>query len=782
MTTPELGQVLRLHLDNGFRDLGRVVLLIPVTPAFWIVPMPPPRSQSSEAGVKSSKEKFEFAADFEIRRPRRWTPDQVTAEYSFVDFNAPRHWGLHESELKSGVADSDIVGTRANIIEWHRVREVRKSWTRPIFDEFGLFELLECGQLNDQVKKRAEILGVTRRKLMQVILLQVFGVEHRNALLPAYGNCGVREKPKLSENKPGRRRDPVRRGVSENNGYHCSADDRARLVKGWRKYKKPSVSEYTAYLLTMTEYWPGDESVSNNGQKFLLRPPLDRPSLGQFRSCARRERLNATRANMSDRVHHECHRALRGTATDGIAAVGQVMLIDSTSEDETPVSQISILDILPSTWRTVVFDTKSEYIFGVHSGFENPSTMTSLLAINNAASPKSEFCARYGIELEVGQWYSRAAKRFRADNGELKSVTGIATLNDSEMSAEFTRSYGASYKGQVEANHKSLHAHADHTHAGSTHGRQRERGEPKRENDACRTHHQNMSSVIEAILRHNNEVPVPHLLTLEMRQDGIAATRRAIYEWYVKKGYVASEPLDLDSIRIECLPRLHAVIAKDGVYVFDPRIPNAQRHIKNLVYSSSWLLESGLCEKAGRRAIRIVIQIDPNDLSCCYMHRAGILRRLERRTRDSLANELTLCEHLLMTDSDKDAVEPIQQALEEGDARRAKENRAVNADSRLAMRKAQLAQKVVGNHSLASSKRENRTREMVLEERRRLGIDQSAASGMNTFPAGVPKAIAVPQDSEPATENVGVFIARSATSSLMSAVRAARRSRKRVPA
>lgn len=423
---------------------------------------------------------------------------------------------------------------------------------------------------------------------------------------------------------------------------------------------------------------------------------------------------------MGERVHELTSRALRGMATDGVVAVGQLGLIDSTSEDQTPVSCISRLKVLPSTWRCVLMEVKTGYILGLHCGFECPSALTSLLCILSSASSKVEFCARYGIVIEETDWYSRLCKRIRADNGETKNELNLTTMRASEVSLEFVRSYRGELKGQVEGNHHSVHRRADHKNAGSTKGEQRKRGEARREDEACRTYSENMPFVIEAVLRHNNIEPVEHLLTLDMRRDSVKPIRKAIYEWYLKNGYVASEPWNLDMLRAQCLPRLAGKIHRDGVHIFDPL--DLTRLIPGLRYTSDWLLESGLCERAGRSSIDCEVQLDPNDLSHCFFHYQG-LKRLERKTMDPRANELSLCEHLEMTYDDKEVAEATRSDCESSDAATLVANRRMNKDARAAKREEQRSEIHAAREKKSCfDKRQNKKIELELERRLKLGL------------------------------------------------------------
>jgi hypothetical protein len=242
-------------------------------------------------------------------------------------------------------------------------------------------------------------------KVARVMRQHLLGCGHPNALLPGWAESGCPGKEKFPEKKCGLPPRRVQRGRSSNKGFVTTPSSRPRLVEGWRKYKNRRTTEYKAYLLTCAEHWPGNTVVTDkkDGRRYLLAAPEHRPTFGQFRSAARRDGLTATAANMSRRVFNLVARALRGEFDDRLVAVGQLGLIDGTSEDQTPVSSTSRLKILPSTWRTISMDGKTGYILGLHSGFEYPSTLTSLLALHNCGCDKVAFCAQWGVVIEPNE-------------------------------------------------------------------------------------------------------------------------------------------------------------------------------------------------------------------------------------------------------------------------------------------------------------------------------------------------------------------------------------------
>ncbi len=713
------GKLIRVHLSADFYDLGRIVYDCRGCDDVIYIPLPTKKRGSKNRGERR------------LLAPKKLKRIQIPllgggAEVSLVEFVPPAEWLLTDEQLEEKSISLDK--TRRNLPEWRAHREAKKALIAPILREFGDYELLELGLLNAQVRAHVKKIGLNDgRVIVQAMRRYLYGCGHPNALLPNWADVGARGTKKYSSVKTGRPSAKSNRKDAEPE-YVITEEDREKLSKGWKAYKKNGVSVKAAYLLTCRQYWPGSEPINDSYKnQYFLMPPHQRPTLAQFRWAAGLLGWSASRVNMGEQVYRLTKRALIGRATDGIYALAQVAVIDSTSEDQTPVSSINRLKVLPSTYRTIVVEAWCGYVLGVYCGYEYPSTLTSLLALLNCVSSKVDFCGRYGIHITEKEWLSRLPKRIRADNGELKSEKGISTMSASEVASEFVRSYAGDMKSGPESSHHSLHRIADHHAAGSTQGRRRERGETRREQDACRTFDENMPFVIKAILRHNNEEPVGHLLTVEMRQDGVKPTRRAIYEWLLSKGYAASEPTHLDTLLAQCLPKLKGVVRRDGIHVFDPR--DDRRLIPNLVYASEWLRASGLSERAARKSLPCEVQLDPQNLAVCYVSKDNRLQQLHRKSNDPLVNELPLFEYLMMTDDDLATFTDMRSSLDSSDAQLYAGNREQNKASRAAKKKSMvLAPAGAMPNGRSNEKRKNRETELELNRMMRLGIDDGQAS------------------------------------------------------
>jgi hypothetical protein len=720
----ELGDVLREHSVDSYRDLGVVVWKNIARDMFWWIPFP----AVDENGKR----------DYFIKAPVQWSLSAAEKrlgitefpKLSILKFRNPDTWSLTDEELEKLRSSAGLTRpSRRNLKKWKKRRDRNWEIIKPIVEENDTFVLVEDDQAPALAAKRAKELGnVGSAFVLRLIRLYLLGAGHRNCLLPGWHNSGKPGSTKYCQTKTGRPNILTTKDDKSNAGHVCTAADRKRLADGYEKYKKRGkFSVHSAYLLTMEEYYAQSVAwISTTKKDVILRPKKERPTESEFgkHGPGKKPENAAHRLNLGVNFHERNGRGLTGTSRDGILALGQNSWIDSTSEDQTPVSSASRLKVLPSTWRTMVMEGYTEYILGIHCGFERPSVMTGLLALLHAASPKQEECKLIGVPED--EWKSFMPKRVRGDNGDVKTERGIATLERGQITLEIARSYGSELKGPEEAGHKIIHRSADHGNLGSTKGKQRARGEPKREAEACRTHFENQPNLFRAIHRHNNVDPVPHLLNLEMRNDGVEPTRKAIFEWCINNGYMVSEPIDLADLRAQCLPRLKAVIKGNGIHVYDPRDPE-RRLIPGMVYWSRWLHESGLTEKARRKDIETEIHMNPSRTAEAWIYLDGS-HRLDLRTADPLRGEVTLCDWLLITDDDKLRAFLGADAIESYDVSRLASNDAQNKVAVKAKKQEAEAQPRKPTKSdLARDKRENVKEELENQRRVRLGIEHLSA-------------------------------------------------------
>lgn len=648
------GQVIRRHTEEGFDDLGRIVHEDPETGRYYWIPSP-----------EQDKHKRRFK--YHVKRPLVGYRSELMAQFGsatgqvmLVPFVPTGLQQYPEAALREMAADESRKDRR-DIERSLHIMDEQWAWIEPYVVGNPIECLLDDSAVCAFARNRAKSVTVNPKRIVRALRVYLAGGMMKEALLPRWDRCNPRGEPKLPRadkdgkitSRAGRKNVAVRNGFTDRQGIALPEEVRQHLRHGWRLYKKRGVSAKRAYAMTMAHFYPASKAKTAAGTTYTLQPPGLIPTIHQFRrhGPGRDPAMSTKRINLGLHRYTRNERPLRGTARDGLMAACQKAFIDSTPDDQNLVSSADPLVLMPQSYNTKVVEAYTGYIAGFYSSFERPSTLTSLAALFHAEQDKVDYCRRYGVLITPEQWLAVSFRLAQGDNGEGKSEEGIHAMTSDEISAEFTQSYAAELKGPVESAHHVLASGAGHHVAGSSQGRRPERGDENPAKDACQTHERYMNAAIRKILYHNNVEPVDHLLTLEMRRDGVKPTRGEILMWLIRKGYVATAPTDCHTLRTRCLPWLKGVIERDGVRLFDPR-PGQDRLIKNLRYSSDTLHATGLTDIGRSTRSPCRVHVDPSHLGKAWLAYQGTIE-LELQTKDPELANLTLLEWLKATDSDR---------------------------------------------------------------------------------------------------------------------------------
>jgi hypothetical protein len=175
------------------------------------------------------------------------------------------------------------------------------------------------------------------------------------------------------------------------------------------------------------------------------------------------------------------------------------------------------------------------------------------------------------------------------------------------------------------------------------------RGDPDPIDDACINFGQYMPLQIKAILKHNNDDLVPHLLPLEAQRAGVKPTRGAILKWMIENGHVVSAVSELPEVHIRCLPRLKATIERGMVYLKDYRDKRSsrERRIPFLRYRPCPTSSQELVTFKKNRDC--VVLMNPSYAGEAWLYSDGLIR-LELETNDEELRRASLAEWLAVTD------------------------------------------------------------------------------------------------------------------------------------
>lgn len=608
------------------KDIGRVVWMDENNDAYWWIPAEEVVEKADPNYPKNPKRRTRHF----MKAPRLGCISEAHAaeangRMAFVTWTAPKIFSLNEEAMEANVhapterSRRDLLITLAKWREkWNLIEAIVKPTPRAdLFDRQILQTLIEAQRVKLGLKENVRIVRALREFL--------YWGGQKNALIPKFYRINVRGKPKLARvkadgtyDKPGRENKDTVEGKKGVQGYVLREHDRVHLGVGWKKFKtSKAISVEKAYDLTMQMYYcASTEDLGDGRVKVILLPEHQRPTVHQFQrhGPANDPANSAERINLGFRKHEMTKRGLKMKAIARIVAAGTHGYIDSTSCDQNLVRTGDRNAIISSPWITVVMERLTGYILGVHIGFEPPSTATSLMAIANSVSCKKQWCERYGVPYVESEWIFLPLKRVLHDHGELKSESGIKTLNRSEFTLQFARAYRGDDKGPVEAGHKSLAKESSHQMPGSTLGEMVERGKENPAKFACLTYREYVPQIIKAIIWRNNHAPINHEgYREEMLRAKVEPTRAGALKWLMSEGYIPTQQEDLSHIRAHCLPRLRAVVDLDGVHLFNPLAP--QERVARLIYTSDALDASGLKEHARcKGVIEGEVLLNPSEL------------------------------------------------------------------------------------------------------------------------------------------------------------------------
>lgn len=573
--------------------------------------------------------------------------------YQLVDFKIPEHWIYTDEQMLDQAAAPLLRRQRKNLDRWKAVRDTSYELIRPFVEGRSVCELVNDPEILDWPSQRAVELGLkSKAKVERALRAYLLGMADKRALMPNYINCGVPGSQKFSVRDTGRPSIAANQLGQKRSRPNLSADTRSKLAIGYRKFKARGVSDKVALAKTLNEYFVKSARPTKDGLKIELKPEALDITTKMFRYWGTKDK---TALRSMDYLRNESplrDPILRriNKATDRFITLNGVAYLDSTSTDQTLISSVNPLKRLKSPWRTEVLGASIDYIFGIYVGFEAASATTALLSILNAATDKVEFCARYGHKIEPRDWLSCTFNTIHTDNGEAKGQLAMYTLDQLSTSMVFGKSYDAINKSASESGHRKRQADNDHLIPGSTMGRYKARGEKDRSTLAGLKFEDYMHELIAAILHHNNVAYIDPP-RIEMHAGIKERTRRGVVEWMMEHHYLSSAAIDIDLLRVKCLPRFQAVLHGDGIHVFAPG-SNQTKLIKHLVYRSTYLLESDFLHEHRGRSKSLQVHLNPMDISHVWANING-LKRFDLASGDKDLQLLSLVDWIGITEDNK---------------------------------------------------------------------------------------------------------------------------------
>lgn len=483
----------------------------------------------------------------------------------------------------------------------------------------------------------------------------------RNSLLPGTYLSGAKGKSRRPKrcSKLGRPNAAWVAGKTQSRGIHLNEERKVWIQMGWKRSLSQGLNVDQAYVLTMGAWWSCGTRLVNGQAVPELLPTDERPTRRQFSYWGPKGDggQSAFRLLLGGKKWEQRYRPKTGSSLDGVNAIGQVGLMDATSTDVNLVATHSILKAIGTCHRIFLHDGSSDVICGLYCGLEAPSAQTALLTVFNAASDKSAFCRRFGIEVKPDEFPSVQFFKILTDNGELRNERSMSVLAALSIAMEYVEGNRPERKGMVETGHKSMHRLIDHRIAGTTHGRPHERGEDHSAIGACWTWFDYMTELIRAIVHFNSEADASELMArhpfrTEMARDQVPATRSAIHAWCVKNNRIAMPSVNVELLRAHLLPITRAVVKQTGVYLLRPDRGQKVEFIRGHRFTGPRATELGW-HQGTSASVEIEVRHNPNDLSAIWYADEMGLHRLDNQSRDHfLLEQGTLADSLALQDDE----------------------------------------------------------------------------------------------------------------------------------
>ncbi|TDG02681.1 transposase [Paraburkholderia guartelaensis] len=294
-----------------------------------------------------------------------------------------------------------------------------------------------------------------------------------------------------------------------------------------------------------------------------------------------------------------------GHAVQHCAGPGHVFMVDATVADVYLLSTLSRMLVAGRPTVYFVIDVWSRMIVGIHVSFRPPSFEGAALALINMASPKAEFCAKYGFTITTEDWPCRHMPgRFHVDRGceyrqsvpwrRIGARFGVGVDNSAPLEPF--------WRGIIERRFGLIPVIAQRNGYGIVE-KEKQRGyDPAK--DALWTRAEFMLELLRAIhLYHRTPIGNDLDAPADMVGVGDANTPLNLWNWGVSHGNAVLAACEVDDVEHTVLPDVEATPVTGGTLT-----------IRKLTYIAQRPLGSGGGRVPGGNQ-DIIVRCNPDDLS-----------------------------------------------------------------------------------------------------------------------------------------------------------------------
>ncbi|MDQ0049889.1 hypothetical protein J2T18_004211 [Paenibacillus polymyxa] len=378
-----------------------------------------------------------------------------------------------------------------------------------------------------------------------------------NGLLHNYYDVGVNATRRTINQKSGPK--------SENgNVFVVTEEDKKIFRASIQKYHVKRGMDIRSTHKHMCEENYAEGFIRQYDEMVPVIEPSKCPTLRQFRYWYTKEfnKKQKVKAKYGAHKAEMNARALLGAPEEDLQGPGALFEIDSTPADIILMS----LDHKTVIGRPHVYfvkDVMSRTIVGMHI-CRNPSWEEAMVALENSATDKVEFCAQNGITINEEDWPCKHLPQFLvADRGEIKSKN---SNNLAHLGVRIGNppSYRADLKPYIEQQFRGFCSRVKELLPGAVHKEHRERGDFHPGEKSVYTFESFIKVVVLFVLEFNKKaLSDEFLVTKELFMDKVELTPLSIWNWGMKRSLLHEEPRDL--IRYTLLPKEKCRVSRSGI-------------------------------------------------------------------------------------------------------------------------------------------------------------------------------------------------------------------------
>lgn len=359
----------------------------------------------------------------------------------------------------------------------------------------------------------------------------------------------------------------------------------------------------------------------------LIAPPSERPTQRQFEYWYQKDRnsdlIKALKAEVGEAKFNLLHRPILGDSTLMTPGPGFLFQIDATLADNYLVSYFDRRRIVGRPVLYVVIDVFSRLIVGFYVGFEGPSWIGAMMALDNTASDKVEFCREHGITIPFSRWPNKyLCRRLIGDRGELEGYNADNPVAGLNIAISNTAPYRADWKAIVERYFRLINTMFTKWIPGAVYSLDDRKGDDYRL-DACLDIFQFRQLLIRLFLYYNLAHELKYYNRSEfMIHDQLDLCPINLWEWGIHNRTGHLRTIDRDTVRMHLLPKDKVSVTQQGLF-FDGR-----RYDCKLAHEDQWYVRAGLRGSFDKPIVYDPRKMDQiyilpergHPLETCYLH------------------------------------------------------------------------------------------------------------------------------------------------------------------